>query len=112
MYSSPGLRSNRIRAPNVLMTSCPAPPTRVTKNPSPLNSPLVRFCVFVDNHHLVAWEATTSYEIRKAAAGWISSFTSGEGFVCRFKGPGAIYVQTRSPAAFAGWLSGYLTMKH
>jgi uncharacterized protein (TIGR00266 family) len=65
----------------------------------------------VDNHHLVAWEATTSYEIRKAAAGWISSFTSGEGFVCRFKGPGAIYVQTRSPAAFAGWLSGYLPMK-
>ncbi len=64
----------------------------------------------VDNHHLVAWESTTSYEIHKAAAGWISSFTSGEGFVCRFKGPGTIYVQTRSPAAFAAWLTRYLPL--
>lgn len=62
----------------------------------------------VDNNHLVAWESTTSYEITKAAAGWISSFTSGEGFVCRFRGPGTIYVQTRSPASFAGWLNRYL----
>ena len=62
----------------------------------------------VDNNHLVAWESTTSYEIKKAAAGWISSFTSGEGFVCRFTGPGTVYVQTRSPAAFAGWLSRYI----
>jgi len=62
----------------------------------------------VDNHHLVAWESTTRYEIAKAAAGWISSFTSGEGFVCRFRGPGTVYVQTRSPSAFAGWLSRHL----
>jgi len=38
----------------------------------------------VDNFHLVAWESTITYTITKAAAGWISSFTSGEGFVCRF----------------------------
>lgn len=42
------------------------------------------------------------------AAGWTSSLTSGAGFVCRFQGPGTIYVQTRSPAAFAGWLSRYI----
>jgi uncharacterized protein (TIGR00266 family) len=65
----------------------------------------------VDNYHLVAWEATMSYTITKAAAGWISSFTSGEGFVCRFKGPGAIWAQTRNPSAFANWLSGYLPSK-
>lgn len=65
----------------------------------------------VDNYHLVAWEATTSYSISKAASGWISSFTSGEGFVCRFKGPGTVYAQTRNPSAFAGWLSGYLPAK-
>ena len=40
-----------------------------------------------------------------------SSFTSGEGFVCRFTGPGRIYVQTRNPAAFAGWLSRHLPSK-
>jgi uncharacterized protein (TIGR00266 family) len=65
----------------------------------------------VDNFHLVAWESTISYTITKAAAGWISSFASGEGFVCRFTGPGRIYVQTRNPAAFAGWLSRHLPSK-
>ena len=65
----------------------------------------------VDNYHLVAWEATTSYNITKAASGWISSLTSGEGFVCRFKGPGTVYAQTRNPSAFAGWLSGYMPAK-
>lgn len=65
----------------------------------------------VDNFHLVAWESTISYQITRASAGWISSFTSGEGFVCRFTGPGTIYVQTRNPAAFAGWLSRYMPSK-
>lgn len=67
--------------------------------------------IVVDNFHVVAWESTTKYTITKAAAGWISSFTSGEGFVCRFTGPGRIYVQTRNPAAFAGWLSRYMPAK-
>ena len=62
----------------------------------------------VDNFHVVAWESTVKYTINKAAAGWISSFTSGEGFVCRFTGPGRIYVQTRNPGAFAGWLGRHL----
>ena len=62
----------------------------------------------VDNFHLVAWESTISYRITKAASGWISSFTSGEGFVCRFTGPGRIYVQTRNPSAFAGWLGRHM----
>jgi uncharacterized protein (TIGR00266 family) len=62
----------------------------------------------VDNFHLVAWESTISYKISKAAAGWVSSFTSGEGFVCRFTGPGRVMVQTRNPAAFAGWLSRHM----
>ena len=65
----------------------------------------------VDNFHLVAWEATIQYRITKAASGWISSLTSGEGFVCRFTGPGRIYVQTRNPAAFASWLSGHLSKR-
>lgn len=65
----------------------------------------------IDNYHLVAWEAATSYQITKAASGWISSFTSGEGFVCRFTGPGAVMMQTRNPSAFAGWLSGYMPAK-
>ena len=63
----------------------------------------------VDNHHLVAWTATTAYGIEKASSsGWMSSWTSGEGLVCRFKGPGTIYLQTRNPSAFGGWISAYI----
>ncbi len=62
----------------------------------------------VDNSHLVAWTATTSYAIEKAAAGWIASFTSGEGFVCRFRGPGIVYVQTRNPQSFGAWIRQFM----
>jgi uncharacterized protein (TIGR00266 family) len=63
----------------------------------------------VDNHHLVAWTARTEYAIEKASSsGWMSSITSGEGLVCRFKGPGTVYLQTRNPSAFGGWLRSYL----
>lgn len=62
----------------------------------------------VDNNHLVAWSATTSYGIEKAATGWIASFTSGEGFVCRFRGPGVIYIQSRNPGGFGSWLRQFI----
>ena len=62
----------------------------------------------VDNSHLVAWTATTTYTIEKAAAGWISSFTSGEGFVCRFRGPGIVYIQTRNPQSFGAWIRQFM----
>jgi uncharacterized protein (TIGR00266 family) len=62
----------------------------------------------VDNSHLVAWTATTSYNIEKAAAGWIASLTSGEGFVCRFRGPGVVYIQSRNPGGFGAWIRQFL----
>ncbi len=62
----------------------------------------------VDNSHLVAWTATTTYSIEKAAAGWIASFTSGEGFVCRFRGPGVIYIQSRNPSGFGAWIRQFI----
>ena len=62
----------------------------------------------VDNAHLVAWTATTSYSIEKAAAGWIASFTSGEGFVCRFRGPGVVYIQSRNPGGFGAWIRQFI----
>lgn len=62
----------------------------------------------VDNSHLVAWTATTSYNIEKAAAGWIASFTSGEGFVCRFRGPGVVYIQSRNPGGFGNWIRQFI----
>lgn len=62
----------------------------------------------IDNGHLVAWPATADYTIEKAARGWISSWTSGEGFVCRFRGPGRVFLQSRNSRSFAGWLAQFL----
>ncbi len=53
--------------------------------------------VIVDNGHLVAWPDYMQYRMERASNGWISSITSGECLVCRFRGPGAILVQTRKP---------------
>jgi uncharacterized protein (TIGR00266 family) len=56
----------------------------------------------VDTGHLVAWEGTTQYSLRKAAAGFWRSMMSGEGIVSEFIGPGEILIQTRNLEAFAG----------
>lgn len=62
----------------------------------------------LDNGHLVAWPASMNYAIEKAAKGWIKSFTSGEGLVCRFHGPGKVYFQSRNIGGFVQWISRYL----
>ncbi len=64
----------------------------------------------VDNSHLVAWSSTMTYTLEKASAGWISSFTSGEGFVLRFRGPGIVYLQSRNPGNFGSWMSQFLSI--
>ena len=58
----------------------------------------------VDTGHLVAWEGTTQYTLRKAAAGFFRSMMSGEGIVAEFVGPGELLIQTRNLAALAGLL--------
>jgi uncharacterized protein (TIGR00266 family) len=58
----------------------------------------------VDTGHLVAWEASMQYTLRKAAAGFFRSMVSGEGIVAEFAGPGELLIQTRNLAAFAGLL--------
>lgn len=60
--------------------------------------------MLIDNGHLVAWPDYMQFNIEKASKGWISSFTSGEGFVCRFRGPGSVLIQTRNPKGFASWV--------
>ncbi|GME39046.1 uncharacterized protein LTHEOB_8976 [Neofusicoccum parvum] len=51
----------------------------------------------VDNGHLVAWNCKYVLE-RVASGGMISNLSSGEGLVCKFTGPGTIFIQTRNPA--------------
>ena len=64
--------------------------------------------VIIDNGHLVAWPDYMQYEIEKASKGWVSSFTSGEGFVCRFRGPGVVLIQTRNTDSFGSWIQSLL----
>ncbi len=61
----------------------------------------------VDTGHLVAWEGTMQYTLRKAAAGFFRSFVSGEGIVAEFAGPGELLIQTRNLAALAGLLKPF-----
>ena len=56
----------------------------------------------VDSGHLVAYEPTIA--LRAGMAGGIfSSFFSGEGLVTRVRGPGRIYLQTRSLGGLVAW---------
>ncbi|KAK3953924.1 tryptophan RNA-binding attenuator protein-like domain-containing protein [Pseudoneurospora amorphoporcata] len=59
----------------------------------------------VDNGHLVAWN--TKYVLERVASGsMLSSFASGEGLVCKFTGPGTVFIQTRNATAFSAFMTG------
>jgi uncharacterized protein (TIGR00266 family) len=62
----------------------------------------------IDTGHIVAFESTVSFKIDKAAKGFMASATSGEGLVCRYTGPGEVYIQTRNIQAFAQSLLPFL----
>ncbi|RMJ03483.1 hypothetical protein CDV36_014990 [Fusarium kuroshium] len=59
----------------------------------------------VDNGHLIAWNTKYVME-RVASGGIISGMASAEGLVCKFTGPGTIYMQTRNSRAFAAYMGG------
>ncbi|KXJ91180.1 tryptophan RNA-binding attenuator protein-like domain-containing protein [Microdochium bolleyi] len=59
----------------------------------------------VDNGHLVAWNTKYVME-RVASGGIISGFASGEGLVCKFTGPGTVFLQTRNPRSFGAFMAG------
>ncbi|KAL6704094.1 hypothetical protein ACN47E_008757 [Coniothyrium glycines] len=59
----------------------------------------------IDNGHLVAWNCKYVLE-RVASGGIVSNMMAGEGLVCKFTGPGTVFMQTRNAQAFATWLAG------
>ncbi len=61
----------------------------------------------VDSGHLVAYEPSVGVRIGMAG-GVFSSFFSGEGLVTRLKGPGRIYMQSRSFGGLAAWANSHL----
>jgi uncharacterized protein (TIGR00266 family) len=72
----------------------------------------------VDTGHIVAFEESIDYRLEKATGktqgvggflkGMMQSALSGEGFVCRYRGPGRIYLQTRQLPGFASQLLPFL----
>ncbi len=56
----------------------------------------------VDSGHLVAYEPTVRLKMG-LAGGIFSSFFSGEGLVTRVRGPGKVYLQSRSFGGLVAW---------
>ncbi len=61
----------------------------------------------VDTGHLVAYEPTIGIRVG-LAGGLFSSFFSGEGLITRVRGPGKIYMQSRSFSGLAAWTNSHL----
>ncbi|WP_028973057.1 TIGR00266 family protein [Spirochaeta cellobiosiphila] len=59
----------------------------------------------LDTGNMLAYEETVSQRVRKASKGLISSFTSKEGLVAEFTGPGKVWMETRNLKGFAGVIS-------
>ena len=61
----------------------------------------------LDTGHVVAFDDTIKYSVRKAGS-WKTSLLGGEGLVTDFTGPGRIWMQTRSTPDFISWLMSVL----
>lgn len=65
----------------------------------------------VDTGHMIAFEQSVNYAVRKASRGLFSSFASGEGLVAEFSGPGAVWIQSRNLRGFAGLIQKLMPPK-
>lgn len=64
----------------------------------------------VDTGNIVAFTEGLDYSISKIG-GYKSLFFSGEGLVCRFRGKGRVWIQTRTAGAFVSWAHFYRPVK-
>lgn len=65
--------------------------------------------ITVDTGHMVAYDDTITMAMRKASGGGlVQSWTSGEGFVFDFTGPGRVWTQTRNPTELMTWISSFV----
>lgn len=62
----------------------------------------------LDSGHMVAFGDGVNFTTRKVTKGIMQTIKSGEGFVFEFTGPGQVWVQSRNPDEFIGWLTATL----
>ena len=67
--------------------------------------------LIIDNGHVVCFSEDTSFTIDKSG-GFKTFLTSGEMLVCRFRGPGRVWLQTRDPGAFSTWIDQFRPVQH
>ena len=60
----------------------------------------------VDTGHIVAFTEGLQYDITKIG-GYKSLFFSGEGLVCKFRGKGKVWIQTRKVMPFIAWVNPF-----
>ncbi|KAF3932223.1 hypothetical protein ABW20_dc0110304 [Dactylellina cionopaga] len=105
MFSGEGLFVYKITGQGVLfVTSLGA---IIQKNLAPNEQYIVdngQYRGFLD---LVAWNCKYVIE-RIASGGIISALSSNEGLVCRFTGPGTVFIQTRNPSEFGAWIRAHV----
>jgi len=64
----------------------------------------------VDTGHIVAFTEGLDYNV-DWVGGLKSTFFSGEGLVCRFRGYGTVWIQTRQVPAFTNWVYPFRPVK-
>jgi uncharacterized protein (TIGR00266 family) len=64
----------------------------------------------VDTTHMVAFDDSLTYTVEKVG-GFKSLFLSQEGLVCKFRGTGRVWVQTRNAPALASFLHPFRRVK-
>lgn len=67
----------------------------------------------IDNGHIVAFDETLDYstEVVGGLKLGLTTFMSGEGIVCRFRGKGRLWVQTRQIPPYINWAWRYAPRK-
>lgn len=70
----------------------------------------VRGNYVVDTGYIVAFTEGLDYDVQRIG-GYKSLFFSGEGLVCRFRGEGKVWVQTRQVGAFNAWVNPFRPVK-
>jgi uncharacterized protein (TIGR00266 family) len=65
----------------------------------------------IDTGHIVAFEDTLSFSVTRFGESWKAFIFGGEGLVCKFKGSGKLFIQTRNPQAFGQVVGPLLPMR-
>jgi uncharacterized protein (TIGR00266 family) len=64
----------------------------------------------VDTGNIVAFSEGLDYRVEKFG-GYKSFFFSGEGLICRFRGKGRVWIQTRTTGALLSWIEQFRLSK-